>query len=132
MTENIDINKIVDHWLTDSDRDYETMIHLFQTKDFSWSLFIGHIVLEKLLKAIVTKVTSDHAPFTHDLTKLAISAQFEFDEEQLNWLDTITAFNLNARYDSYKQAFKNKCTPEFTLEWIEKIKQLRTWIKKKL
>ena len=31
MTEDIDINKIVDHWMTDSDKDYETMIHLFQT-----------------------------------------------------------------------------------------------------
>jgi len=86
----------------------------------------------EIIKAIVVKVTSDHAPYTHDLTKLANNTKLEFSEEYLNWLDTITAFNLNARYDTYKQVFKNKCTPEFTLEWIEKIKQLRTWIKEKL
>ena len=87
--------------------------------------------IEKLLKANVVKKSNDHAPFTHDLTKLASLTKFEFTEEHLDWLDTITTFNINARYDSYKHAFNKKCTPIFTHEWIEKIKQLRQWIKTK-
>jgi len=39
---------------------------------------------------------------------------------------------MNARYDSYKEAFYKKCTLEFTSEWIGKIKTLREWIKGKL
>jgi hypothetical protein len=50
----------------------------------------------------------------------------------LDWLDAISTFNLNARYDSYKEAFYKKCTPDFTTEWIEKIKILQSWIKEKL
>ena len=131
MTKKIDIDIIINHWINDSDNDFNTMIHLFESKDYSWSLFIGHIVLEKLLKANVVKKSNDHAPFTHDLTKLASLTKFEFTEEHLDWLDTITTFNINARYDSYKHAFNKKCTPIFTHEWIEKIKQLRQWIKTK-
>jgi len=41
-------------------------------------------------------------------------SEIEFQSIQIGWLDTITTFNLNARYDSYKQAFYEKCTPEFT------------------
>ena len=108
------------------------MIHLYESKDYSWSLFIGHIVLEKLIKASVVKSINKHAPFTHDLTKLANLSGLNFSEEQLDWLDTITTFNLNARYDSYKQAFYKKCTPEFSYEWIVKIQNLRVWIKDKL
>jgi HEPN domain-containing protein len=67
----IDIENIIKNWIDSSDKDYETMIHLFESKDFSWTLFIGHIVIEKLLKAAVVKFKNDHAPFTHDLTKLA-------------------------------------------------------------
>jgi len=44
-------------------------------------------------------------------------------------LVTITAFNINARYDDYKMSFKKKCTTEFTEEWIDKLKELRTWMK---
>jgi HEPN domain-containing protein len=131
MPDKIDINKIVDHWMQSSDKDFDTMMHLFQSKDYSWSLFIGHIVMEKLLKSFVVKTIRDHAPFTHDLTKLAAMSTLGFNEEQLDWLDTITAFNLNARYDSYKQAFYKKCTPEFTKVWIDRIVTLRKWIKQK-
>ena len=108
------------------------MIHLYDSKDYHWSLFIGHIVIERLLKACVVRETKKHAPFTHDLTKLANLSGLDFTEEYLDWLDTITTFNMNARYDSYKEAFYKKCTYDFTFEWIEKIKILQSWIKEKL
>ena|SRR5271157_3944523 len=131
MTEKIDIDKIYRHWIDSSDKDYKTMINMFETKDYHWSLFLGHLVIEKLIKASVVIASKDHAPFTHDLTKLASTSKLDFSEEQLDWLDTITTFNLNARYDSYNQAFYKKCTPAYSKEWIENIKKLRLWIKDK-
>ncbi len=129
MADNIDIEKTFKYWIDTSDKDFDTMIHLFHSKDYHWSLFIGHIVIEKLLKAYVVKETNNHASFTHDLVRLAKFSKLIFPTEHLDWLDTITTFNMNARYDSYKQAFYKKCTLEFTTEWIEKIKSLRIWIK---
>ena len=41
-------------------------------------------------------------------------------------------FNINARYDDYKQEFYKKCTPEFTEQWIDNIGVLRLWIKEQL
>jgi HEPN domain-containing protein len=132
MDDAINIDKTYKHWIATSDKDFITMNHLYNSKDYHWSLFIGHIVIERLLKACVVRETKNHAPFTHDLTKLAKISGFQFSEEQLDWLDTITTFNMNARYDSYKEAFYKKCTYDFTLEWIEKIKILQSWIKERL
>jgi HEPN domain-containing protein len=129
---NIDVEKLVGYWTETSDDDDKTMTNLFKSKDFHWSLFIGHLVLEKLLKACVVKKTSGNPPFTHDLTKLAKLSGLNFSEEQFDWLDTITTFNLNARYDSYKKAFYKKCTFDFTKEWYDNIKTLRQWIKEQL
>ena len=131
MGEDIDVDKIYNHWMVTSDKDAETMMHLFDTNDYHWSLFIGHIVLERLLKATVVKKTANHAPFTHDLSKLAKLSHLPFSEDYLDWLDTISTFNMNARYDSYKEEFYKKCTFVFTNEWIEKIKELQSWIKMK-
>jgi HEPN domain-containing protein len=61
MADNIDIEKTYNHWINTSDKDSETMIHLYNSKDYHWSLFIGHIVIERLLKASVVKRTSNHA-----------------------------------------------------------------------
>ena len=73
-----------------------------------------------------------HAPFTHNLYRLAELIELEPTEEQLDWLYQITAFNLNARYDDYKQEFYKNCTQKFTKDWIGKITILRKWIKQKL
>ncbi len=128
----VNIEKIFNHWVETSDNDYKTMLHLYEKKDFHWALFIGHIVIERLLKALVVKNTQDHPPYTHDLRRLAKLTQVNFPPHYIDCLDTITTFNLNARYDSYKQAFYKKCTPEFTKDWISNIKKLREWIKMKL
>lgn len=68
----------------------------------------------------------------HNLYRLAELSNIDLTDEQSDWLDKVTSFNLNARYDDYKREFYSLCTPEFAKEWIEKIKILREWIKQML
>lgn len=130
--DKINIDNIYNHWLESSENDFNTMIHLYDAKDFHWSLFIGHLVVEKLLKACIVKEIENHAPFTHDLRRLAKLSNINFDNEHIVWFDVITTFNLNARYDNYKNDFYRKCTQEYSSIWIDHIKTLRKWIKMKL
>ncbi len=129
--ENKDLNKnkLIEYWIAGSDDDYETMIAMFDSKRFSWSLFIGHLMIEKLLKAYYVKIKSDYPPFIHNLLRLAEKAELSLTDDLKMQLITITAFNINARYDDYKMSFKKQCTNEFTAEWIDKLKELRPWIK---
>ena len=53
-------------------------------------------------------------------------------DEQLDILDTITTFNIRARYDDYKQLFYKKCTPEYTKIWVAHIEEMMEWLKEKL
>ncbi len=129
--DNKDLNKdeLIKYWLESSDDDFETMIAMFDSKRFSWSLFIGHLMIEKLLKAYYVKVKSDYPPFIHNLLRLAEKANLKLTDDKKEQLVTITAFNINTRYDDYKMSFKKQCTHEFTSVWINKIKELRPWIK---
>ncbi len=129
---NIDVDKIVKHWIETSDEDFKTMLVLYDSKSYSWSLFLGHLSIEKLLKALFVKKNKKHAPFLHNLYRLAELNEISMTDEQSDWLDKITSFNLNARYDDYKREFYSLCSVEFTTEWIEKIKILRSWIKQML
>ena len=129
---NIDKEKVVSHWIETSDADYLTMKSLYESKSYGWALFLGHISLEKLLKALFVSKHGKHAPFTHNLYRIAELIEIELSDEYADWLDEITSFNLNARYDDYKKEFYSLCTPEYTKDWIEKIETLRTWIKAKL
>lgn len=129
---NIDIEKIVFHWIESSEEDFKTMENLFQSNSNGWALFLGHISIEKLLKALYVRKFENHAPFTHNLYRLAELNELEISDEYADWLDEITSFNLNARYDDYKKEFYKACTSEFTNAWIEKIKLVREWIKEML
>ncbi|MDR1724043.1 MAG: HEPN domain-containing protein [Tannerella sp.] len=128
----IDIEKIYHHWLTSSDNDLDAMMNLYSAKNYNWALFLGHIVLEKLLKAYFVKHKGEHAPFSHDLRLLANKADLLMPDEMEFNLDVITGFNINARYDSFKEDFYKRCTPLFTEEWIDNIKAIRIWIKENL
>ena len=101
---------------------------MFNTKRYNWALFIGHLMIEKLLKAFYVKNKSEHPPFIHNLLRLAEKSGLVLNDERKKQLITITAFNINARYDDYKKSFKQRCTEEFTTEWIAKLKDLRKWI----
>ena len=70
-TQKIDVEKVVIHWIDTSEEDYHTMIDLFNSKSFGWALFLGHISTEKLLKAYFVKRHKKHAPYTHNLYRLA-------------------------------------------------------------
>lgn len=125
-------NAIIQHWVTMADSDYDVMMDLYKSKRYNWTLFLGHLVIEKLLKACYVKHNEQHPVLTHNLLKLALKSGIEVDGELQLQLDSITAFNMNARYDDIKLAFYKKCTPEYTTYWVVQIQNLRSWIKELL
>ena len=127
-----DVEKVYQYWLSSSDKDYEVLLNLFQSCHYHWALFFGHIVLEKLLKAYFVKKIGVHAPYSHDLRLLAKKCEIEFPDEMALQLDAVTSFNINARYDTFKEDFQKRCTPEFSNEWVNNVKVIRQWIKERL
>ena len=126
----LDKDKLIKYWIESSDDDFDTMITMFENKRFNWSLFVGHLMIEKLLKALYVHVHNDFPPFIHNLLRLAEKCELKLTEDQKLFFATVTAFNINARYDDYKMSFQSKCTPEYTFQWIESIKINRQWIRK--
>ncbi len=129
---HIDVEFIVRHWVETSDDDFNTMLILCNSNKYGWSLFLGHISVEKLLKALYVKRFEEHAPFTHNLFRLGELIELEMSDEYADWLDEMTSFNLNARYDDYKKEFYNLCTYDYAQKWIERIKIIRSWLKSML
>lgn len=129
---DFDKDKLIKYWSDSSDEDFDTMITMYESKKFNWALFVGHLMIEKLLKALYVKINNDYPPFIHNLLRLAEKCDLELTDDQRLFLVTVTAFNINARYDDYKMSFQQKCTPEFTTTWIENLKINRQWIKKQI
>ncbi len=128
----MNIYEQIKYWVTVSENDIPVMEHLFESGDYSYSLFIGHLILEKILKAHFVKIREESPPRTHDLFKLANQLSLEFSEEQLKFLISVNTFNIEARYPEEKLSFYKKCTKEFALDNIYKIKELYLWLRSQI
>ena len=123
--------ELMNFWLESSDRDYESMIKNYETKQYTWSLFIGHLLLEKLLKALYAKLnkTNPYPPKIHNLNILAEKCNLALNENQIKILFTCNSFNISSRYEDYKNEFYNKCTEKYTREQINNIDSIRQYLK---
>jgi len=53
---------IIELWINSSDKDFETMNDMYKTKHYDWALFMGHLSIEKILKALYLKNTEENFP----------------------------------------------------------------------
>lgn len=126
----MEINEHIRYWLNSADHDLDTAESLFSAGKFDWCLFLGHLVLEKGLKAFYVKDNQNRMPpKTHNLVKLAEKTTIPLNDELKLFLDEVNDFNLEVRYPEYRQEFYKSCTKEFAEEYFDKIKEQYKWIK---
>ena len=126
--DSVDLTK---YWFESADNDYETMKVLYNNKKNTWCLFIGHLVIEKLLKGLYAKNNPENpiAPKIHNLILLSQKANMEVPTEIREKIQTINTFNISARYDDYKKSFDTKCTDDYTSEQVKNIEEVQKWLK---
>ena len=128
----MDIKKQVDYWKKSAKHDLETAEALIKAKKFGWALFLGHLVLEKILKALFVKKKEVFPPKTHNLVLLLKEAEIEIEDDELDFFEEVNTFNISTRYPDDQLKFYKICTEEFTLEKFKGIKEKYRWLKKKL
>lgn len=120
------------YWLNSAEHDLDSAEALFSAGKYDWCLFLGHLVVEKALKAKLVSINNEFPPKSHNLLFLSEKANIELTEEQKEFLDIVNGFNIDARYPDYKLTFYKCCSKEFTLEHFTKIKELYRWIRSQI
>ena len=71
----------------------------------------------------------EHAPPIHNLVRLAQQAGLVLSAGQIEALNKITAYNLEARYPDEKRSFRLKRTEPFTSAQLTEIMEIIKWLK---
>ncbi|MBI2459296.1 MAG: HEPN domain-containing protein [Parcubacteria group bacterium] len=128
----IDFKNLIKYWKELSEYDFETAKFMFKTKRYPYCLFMCHLSIEKLLKALIVKLKKRHAPYSHNLVNLAKETGLNFKEEDKMLLADLTEFNLEARYPEWQKEFYKKCSKIYTENYFNETKKLHQWLKKHL
>lgn len=118
---------LINAWINSAHEDLKTSEGLFYLKRFSGCLFFCHLTVEKLLKAVYIKKKDTYPPYAHKLAKLAKDASVKLTQKQTEELVEITTFNIEARYDIFKQKLYKKATKAYAQKYLKITQELLTF-----
>ena len=120
-----------EYWLILCDDDIPVAKTLLKTKNYLWMSFICHLIVEKAIKAVIAGKTGKEPKRIHDLVKLANQANIENElaDSQLNFLEELTPYNIEARYASYREKMASKLSPEYCKGLMERTEEFVCWIR---
>ena len=124
----------VTYWIDIADYDLETAEAMFSTQRWLYVAFMCHQTIEKTLKAYWCATQEDDPPYTHNHKRLATGCSLyeQMTEEQRDFLNTITTFNIEARYPEQKEEMFKMLTKHYCRAIIDETKELQQWIKDRL
>ncbi len=123
----------IEYWIKTAEHDLDAMQGIFDAGKYDWDLFVRHLVLEKILKALWVKDNEDNVPpKIHDLVRLANESKLNLSDIEKEFLLEVNDFNLEVRYLDYRLDFHKKCTKEFQKNISQKLKSIIMYSKKDL
>ncbi len=126
------IDKQIKYWINAAENDLPVIESLFKGGHYLWCLFIGHLILEKIIKAHYVKDNEQNPPKTHDLLKLVEKTNLSLSEENKLFLDEMNDFQLEAMYPDYKFSLPKSLDINSTKQKLYQIKELFGWLKSQL
>ena len=82
------------------------------------------------MKGLAVKKTKKHAPYIHNLDRLAVLSDLSFTKEQRCDLGVISEFNMATRYDNIKFNFYKKATRDYTRQYYQVTQKFYLWLEK--
>ncbi len=120
----MEVNTQYQFWIDSAQDDLQSAEDMLTIKRYNWALFVGHLALEKLLKAKFVLKFNEHPPKTHNLLMLIEKIELEINKDEKLFLMMVNKFNIEARYAEYKRDFDKICTKEFAETNFMKIKEI--------
>ncbi|MCL4539473.1 MAG: HEPN domain-containing protein [Bacteroidetes bacterium] len=121
----------IDYWLKSGANDLETAEIIFQSgKNYHHCLFFCHTVLEKGLKALVSKHTQGIPPRSHNLLRLAELAELKVPPEVADFFTKMNGFQLEARYPDEEFRIYTMTTKTLAQKLLLETKETFSWMER--
>lgn len=119
--------EIIAHWLTMAERDWTSVQALHQAGQYMHALFFSHLVIEKILKAHWAKDNEEsEPPRIHDLEFQYTQTDLKLSADHVDFLGVMNSWNLEGRYQDYKDKFYKRATKTYTEGKLKQVDQLRS------
>ena len=122
------IDKDIKRWVDLSDYDFETAHSMLKGGRYLYVLFCCQQALEKRLKALIVKTTESFPLRTHDLLRLAATAQLVLNDDQSQFLRRMTNYYIGTRYPEEVNRLATGITNQLAKDNFNRTKEMVKWL----
>lgn len=122
------MSSAIDHWLNQAHYDLETARAMFKTGRYLYVLFCCQQAVEKAIKSIIVKRTSDFPPRLHNLLRLAEVAGIELEPEQEDFVGELSAYYIQTRYPEEIESAASRLDREIAQDTLHKTEEVTAWL----
>ena len=123
------MEKAVVNWIKTSDYDIATAKALFKAKRYVYVIFLCHLSVEKLLKAVVCKLSKKIPPKTHDLLLLLRLANLTLPRDFQMLIARLNAVSIPTRYPEDVSKLTKQYNYKAGKEYLEETGRFLKWLK---
>jgi HEPN domain-containing protein len=121
--------KATENWLAQVNYDLATAEHMLHAGQYIYVIFMSHLALEKMLKALVTEETRTLPPRTHNLIDLAQRSKLGLSQTQRDFIGKINNASIVTRYPDDLLEMVVQYPETVAREYLEQTKELITWLR---
>ncbi|MBN1627806.1 MAG: HEPN domain-containing protein [Deltaproteobacteria bacterium] len=118
------------NWIESSDYDAQTAAHMLQTGRFIYVIFMCHLAIEKILKAIVQEGTGKLPNKTHDLIYLIQTAKIILPEHLMDFIGKINNASIVTRYPEDLSKLISSYPEQVARDYLNSTHEVIAWLKK--
>ena len=122
--------KIIQNWYSLADYDLESADAMFESGRYLYVAFLCQQTIEKILKGLFVKETSQTPLYTHNLRRLASRLSFyeQLGTKQINQLDRLNGYYIESRYTETLEEMKRAIGQAEAGEILNECKDMVQWL----
>ena len=117
------------NWLRGADYDLQTAQSLWKARRYIYVIFMCHLAVEKLLKAIVTEDSTSLPPRTHNLYRLLELSHIEILEAHKDIVAKLNTMSVATRYPEDVDTLAGEVTRRIARDYLVQTEALLAWLK---
>ncbi len=119
------------NWLRSSEYDMQTAqsLLLLRARRYIYVIFMCHLAVEKLLKALIAESSAAPPPRTHNLYHLLELARVEVPEVHIDTVARLQGMHVATRYPEDMGALAAEVTRKVAHDYLVKTEALLQWLR---
>ncbi len=119
----------ISFWVDAANYDLKSAKFMQKSSRYVYTAFLCQQAIEKYLKALYIKKTSNEAPRTHNLVYLSGLLDLGLTDAQLKLLTDLTSYYIEGRYPTYKQKIAKLLSKRRSENMLVETMRIVKWLK---